>query len=304
MFSIHAEDVTYSISWLRVAARTRHQTRNAATGHLGDETEQPPTQPEMLQPRSSTVSICRVLFGRPELVSLSLSSFSSHALTPMPGWYSPQGLLGRPVPLVSRRRVFVNLRYLSGPSRTSSPGASSTIPAPPSPEFLPLPRHIAPRRALLLLSVPVSPIHWPSHLDLASPLLSRASKTLKQHAVAVNAIYNGDSSLTHFPDKEVYPTRLFWPDGTHISYPAFDRDFLASEQLRLDLEYQVDQSRAIRAEGMEERYEVLVCTHGSRDCRCSDRGGPLVSALREDIERRGMGHRVKVSEIAHVGGHK
>jgi hypothetical protein len=222
----------------------------------------------------------------------------------MPGRYSSQGLLSRPVPLVSRRRAFVSLRYLSGSSKTYQPGPSSTLPAPPSSDFLPLPRHIAPRRALLLLSVPVPPIHWPSHLGLASPLLSRASKTLKPHAVAVNAIYDGDSSLTHFPDREVYPARLFWPDGTHRTYPAFDRDFLGSEQLRMDMEYQVDQSRAIRAQGMEERYEVLVCTHGSRDCRCSDRGGPLVSALREEIHRRGMGHRVKVSEIAHVGGHK
>jgi hypothetical protein len=42
--------------------------------------------------------------------------------------------------------------------------------------------------------------------------------------------------------------------------------------------------------------EVLVCTHGARDCRCSDHGGPLVKALREE--------GVAVREIAHVGGHK
>jgi hypothetical protein len=137
MFSIHAEDVTYSISWLRVAARTRHQTRNAATGHLGDETEQPPTQPEMLQPRSSTVSICRVLFGRPELVSLSLSSFSSHALTPMPGWYptralGPSGPTGLPaaslcqssIPIRAVQNLFT--RRIQHDPRSSIPRVSST----------------------------------------------------------------------------------------------------------------------------------------------------------------------------------
>ena len=52
------------------------------------------------------------------------------------------------------------------------------------------------------------------------------------------------------------------------------------------------------------KHEILVCNHGSRDCRCSDRGGPLVEALRKEVERRGVESRVKVSEIAHVGGHK
>ncbi|RXK39373.1 hypothetical protein M231_03325 [Tremella mesenterica] len=54
----------------------------------------------------------------------------------------------------------------------------------------------------------------------------------------------------------------------------------------------------------EDIYEILVCTHGSRDCRCSDRGIPLVNSLREDIKKRGMERKVKVKEVGHVGGHK
>lgn len=52
------------------------------------------------------------------------------------------------------------------------------------------------------------------------------------------------------------------------------------------------------------RMEILVCTHGSRDCRCSDRGVPLVEALREEVKRRGLVGKVAVSEVGHVGGHK
>ena len=50
--------------------------------------------------------------------------------------------------------------------------------------------------------------------------------------------------------------------------------------------------------------EVLVCTHGSRDCRCEQTGGALVLALRTELARRGLEDEVAVNEIAHVGGHK
>lgn len=58
---------------------------------------------------------------------------------------------------------------------------------------------------------------------------------------------------------------------------------------------------------------LLVCTHGSRDCRCGDTGGKLVRALQEELERRKkrwLGIQwlywsgVTIGEIAHVGGHK
>jgi hypothetical protein len=53
-----------------------------------------------------------------------------------------------------------------------------------------------------------------------------------------------------------------------------------------------------------QQWEVLVCTHGTRDCRCGDTGGEVVRALRADIEKRGLQEKVSVREVAHVGGHK
>jgi hypothetical protein len=48
---------------------------------------------------------------------------------------------------------------------------------------------------------------------------------------------------------------------------------------------------------------LYVCTHGARDCRCGDRGQPLVTALREEVARRNL-KQVRVGEVGHVGGHK
>jgi hypothetical protein len=62
----------------------------------------------------------------------------------------------------------------------------------------------------------------------------------------------------------------------------------------------------------ESKY-ILVCTHGSRDCRCGDTGGAVVRALREARARRqaeSVGEaqtqwsNIKIMEVSHVGGHK
>lgn len=50
--------------------------------------------------------------------------------------------------------------------------------------------------------------------------------------------------------------------------------------------------------------QILVCTHGARDCRCSDIGGDLLQALRQDIAQRGLQNEVRLGEVSHLGGHK
>ncbi|WRT70947.1 uncharacterized protein IL334_007946 [Kwoniella shivajii] len=167
-------------------------------------------------------------------------------------------------------------------------------------EWLPLPRSLSPRKALMLLSLPIPPKNWPSHLELASPLLATVSAHLKTKGIAVNAVYDGKGVEAAFPKDEEYPARILWPDGRSIAYDKFNMESIASDEILRDLEYT---SRSVE-QNIEGVREILVCTHGSRDCRCSDRGGPLVEALREEVERRGVGDKVKIGEIAHVGGHK
>jgi len=56
----------------------------------------------------------------------------------------------------------------------------------------------------------------------------------------------------------------------------------------------------------ETRQEIhfYVCTHGARDCRCGQQGGLVARLLKEEVDRRKMGHFLKVREVGHVGGHK
>lgn len=55
---------------------------------------------------------------------------------------------------------------------------------------------------------------------------------------------------------------------------------------------------------------LYVCTHGARDCRCGDTGGAVVRTIRAELDSRQRRQvsdpstRIKLSEVAHVGGHK
>lgn len=55
---------------------------------------------------------------------------------------------------------------------------------------------------------------------------------------------------------------------------------------------------------------LYVCTHGARDCRCGDTGGAVARAIRAELDRRQQRRafdpstRIKLAEVAHVGGHK
>lgn len=55
---------------------------------------------------------------------------------------------------------------------------------------------------------------------------------------------------------------------------------------------------------------LYICTHGARDCRCGDTGGAVARAIRAELGRRQQRQasdpstRIKLAEVAHVGGHK
>eukprot|EP01018_Ginkgo_biloba_P024535 Gb_39241 [translate_table: standard] len=49
---------------------------------------------------------------------------------------------------------------------------------------------------------------------------------------------------------------------------------------------------------------VFVCAHASRDKRCGVCGPVLIRKFTEEIEARGLKHRVFVSPCSHLGGHK
>lgn len=159
-------------------------------------------------------------------------------------------------------------------------------------EYEPFDRGIPYRRALLLFTVPVPPSLWPSHIELASPLLGEAQSALKPLKIAPNVIYDGFGTSPSFSSLTSFPAELVFPDGTSFSWPDFTAATLDSPEF-------LEKANHVSAQpggGLSPVKRVLVCTHGSRDCRCKDRGVPLVEALRE----RGM----EVQEVGHVGGHR
>lgn len=201
------------------------------------------------------------------------------------------------------RNVSLSQRYLSAPPSRPTLNKETVANDTDAEAFpLPLPRALSPSKGLFLLSLPIAPEHWPSHLDLYSALYRKSTKLLKSDHLAVNCIYDGQSQLTSFDvhAEEKYPARLFRADQKVIDYPSFSIDMI--DQVKRDLSS--TDSPLDPSSGGDGKVEVLVCTHGSRDCRCSDRGGALVSSLREEIIKRGLDGRIRVSEIAHVGGHK
>ncbi|OCF36001.1 hypothetical protein I316_02496 [Kwoniella heveanensis BCC8398] len=184
-------------------------------------------------------------------------------------------------------------------------GVPKRVTVPPPTHWEELPRSLAYRKALLLLSVPVPPSSWPSHLEMASSLLATASAHLKSKGIAVNAIYDGSGQEAEFKkDDEQYRARLFFPDGFTKEYKMFNMESISSEALLTDSQHHPADDLQAESVSKQAVKEILVCTHGSRDCRCSDRGGPLVDALREEVERRSLRNKIKITEIAHVGGHK
>ncbi|KAF9134582.1 hypothetical protein BGW39_006522 [Mortierella sp. 14UC] len=49
---------------------------------------------------------------------------------------------------------------------------------------------------------------------------------------------------------------------------------------------------------------VLVCIHGSRDCKCGERGGDMYKILRDMVQMTGLTNSVKVYGVSHIGGHR
>jgi hypothetical protein len=145
-----------------------------------------------------------------------------------------------------------------------------------------------------------------------SPLYRSCIKFFKAQGreVAVNCIYDHMGQEVEFPTpgvggqgREEYRARLYLSGGKVLEWDRFSEEVLKSTEFGKEIDEAL-LSLGSGADGRRVKAEILVCTHGSRDCRCSDRGGGLVRSLREEIQVRGLEEEVQVSEIAHVGGHK
>lgn len=138
-----------------------------------------------------------------------------------------------------------------------------------------------------MLYVPQKPEQWPSHIEIEDSLVDAVGKNMALNGIRM--------IVAHDPAQQGYSGKLLTSQGSVATYPSFTQETLDSPEFKETI-------AALSATSKPTNHEILVCTHGSRDCRCSDIGGDLVLALRHEVSKRGLD--VKVTECAHVGGHK
>lgn len=201
--------------------------------------------------------------------------------------------IARRLPSAVRLRPFSSSRPRCTPPHVEYPATPTKAASYATPLLpLPTPPTQPTSHGLFLLYVPSPPAHWSSHIEMDDKLVDDVGK-----AMALNGIR---FVVAHDPSTgKGYHGKLIVPDGLVATFPEFTHDTISSAELKR----LVAAVRAGQAQTTPLGTEILVCTHGARDCRCSDIGGDLVGALRHEIARRG-GAECRVTECAHVGGHK
>lgn len=168
---------------------------------------------------------------------------------------------------------------------------------------------IATHRSYILLHVRVPPTEFPAKVP------SRLQRTLQLHASQWGGIVN----FSYSPDQPVHSSTrdAEWESAqetyTLTAFSRFRPPMIIEEISTENLESVQERLRShgspaslpddAELSGSEDIH-IYVCTHRKRDCRCGDAGVPVLEALREEVAKRQLSHRVKLGAVGHVGGHK
>lgn len=115
------------------------------------------------------------------------------------------------------------------------------------------------------------------------------------------------------PAKRISSIRSYsatlYPD--FIPIPSLSISTLSKfEQFYLSLPSPPSPTPSNNTQKNNQRVDIYVCTHGSRDCRCGELGEPLYESILKEVGKRdlssggGGGERVRVRRVSHIGGHK
>lgn len=184
-----------------------------------------------------------------------------------------------------------------------------------------VPHHLS----YVILHHPKPPVDYPPKIDKAfSPLYRTLLLAAARQQAVVNFGWRDDirPEGQERPDSEesysatIFSTKL---RQSRIELPAVSLANLSVVERILEDPAGYRTQKGVSGEANTEIH-LYVCTHGSRDCRCGENGGRFVAALRTELARRRMhgatpwdsGHqkavsvwgRVRIGELAHVGGHK
>ncbi|KAK3824878.1 MAG: Sucrase/ferredoxin-like-domain-containing protein [Benniella sp.] len=189
----------------------------------------------------------------------------------------------------------------------------------------------------LLICTGVPSKDWVKKPELSDPYHNLLLTAVRGQEVKVNFTDVGSSSTEAgqeasqppLPSKGPRHDLVLFPDNIkfkQVRYEAFNdlSRFLAkypTGTLRAAVEKMISDSgnnmdNSVRAELIPgsgepihielvpEPSAVLVCVHGSRDCRCGDQGGEFYQILKDMVQATGLVNAIKVYGVSHIGGHK
>ena len=204
------------------------------------------------------------------------------------------------------------------PSPSSPPPSGSQVDAAEEP----LAGSIQSHRALVLLHspLPISALPARHSTQLQRELLLRLGGA--RGGVLVNWVWFGENggasdaagavrtegaALRETKSSEEYAATVYTANG-RLDIPAIS---LANVE-KVVQSIQAHISSPSPLPNPTHELHFYVCTHGARDCRCGEMGGAVARALRDEVaslpsESVDSVHgkvKVRVGELAHVGGHK
>ncbi|KAG2057902.1 hypothetical protein BDR06DRAFT_950959 [Suillus hirtellus] len=164
-------------------------------------------------------------------------------------------------------------------------------------------------RCYIFLHTPQPPSEYPA--KYATPIQRALLLRTAKWGGSVNFSWSEDQkSVCARPpgeeDKQEYHLTAFaYPRGKLEATVSMDNIEEVGEKLRVHAE---GVSGATPSNSND--VHLYVCTHGARDCRCGDIGGAVARAIRDELRKRidadpsDPSTRIKLAEVAHVGGHK
>ncbi|CAO3573882.1 unnamed protein product [Mortierella alpina] len=240
-------------------------------------------------------------------------------------------LLRNTVPTTSRSSApIVSIQRALSTASTAS--ASASVPTTSEDEE-PIQGTTAAYNRHLLICTGVLAKDWAKKPELSDPYHNLLMSEVRGQEVKINWVEDESSPESethqgHLPSKGPRHDLVLFPDNVKflgIRYEAF-RDltrYLAQHPVgtlrpmleksiaansdhnnRITTELVPGSGEPITIELVREPSAVLVCVHGSRDCRCGDQGGELYQILKDMVQATGLKNSVKIYGVSHIGGHK
>ncbi|KAF9153639.1 hypothetical protein BG015_003018 [Linnemannia schmuckeri] len=182
----------------------------------------------------------------------------------------------------------------------------------------------------LVICTGVESKNWVKKPELADPYHNLLLTAVRGQEVKVNWVEDGSEPAQEnsLPTKGPRHDLILFPDNVRfigVRAEAFRDLSRYLEQhpigsLRPALEKQIQEANSddnkwttelvpgsgepVTIQLVKEPSAVLVCIHGSRDCKCGERGGDMFKILKDMVQMTGLTNSVKIYGVSHIGGHK